>query len=80
MTSVSLTISEVFDIALKSYYAGKLDTAEQMCLKILAADPLVFPEPVEPNAIVPSNESRTVHFLPFPQSRRGRSKDKSRGE
>jgi tetratricopeptide (TPR) repeat protein len=39
MTSVSLTISEVFDIALKSYYAGKLDTAEQMCLKILAADP-----------------------------------------
>ena len=39
MTTVSLTISEVFDIALKSYYAGKLAEAEQLCLKILSADP-----------------------------------------
>ena len=39
MTTVSLTISEVFDIALKSYYAGKLAEAEQICLKILSADP-----------------------------------------
>jgi Tfp pilus assembly protein PilF len=39
MTTVSLTISEVFDIALKSYYTGKLAEAEQICLKILSADP-----------------------------------------
>jgi tetratricopeptide (TPR) repeat protein len=39
MTTVSLTISEVFDIALKSYAAGKLAEAEQLCLKILSADP-----------------------------------------
>ena len=39
MTTVSLTISEVLDIALKSYYAGKLAEAEQLCLKILSADP-----------------------------------------
>ncbi|SDT35591.1 Tfp pilus assembly protein PilF [Bradyrhizobium canariense] len=39
MTTVSLTVSEVFDIALKSYYAGKLAEAEQLCLKILSADP-----------------------------------------
>lgn len=39
MTTVSLTISEVFDIALKCYSAGKLAEAEQMCLKILSADP-----------------------------------------
>jgi Tfp pilus assembly protein PilF len=39
MTTVSLTISEAFDIALKSYYAGKLAEAEQVCLKILSADP-----------------------------------------
>jgi len=39
MTTVSLTISQVFDIALKSYTAGKLAEAEQFCLKILSADP-----------------------------------------
>ena len=39
MTTVSLTISEALDIALKSYYAGKLADAEQVCLKILSADP-----------------------------------------
>src|SRR5258708_39678554 len=39
MTTVSMSISEVFDIALKSYYAGKLPEAEQLCLKILSADP-----------------------------------------
>src|ERR1700742_2881007 len=39
MTTVSLTISEVFDIALKTYYAGKFAEAEQICLKILSADP-----------------------------------------
>jgi len=39
MTTVSLTISEVFDIALKSYAAGKLAEAEQLCRKILFADP-----------------------------------------
>ncbi|HLX17519.1 MAG TPA: tetratricopeptide repeat protein [Bradyrhizobium sp.] len=39
MTTVSLTISEAFDIALKSFYAGKLAEAEQICLKMLSADP-----------------------------------------
>lgn len=39
MTTVSLTISEVFEFALKSYFAGKLAEAEQICLKILSADP-----------------------------------------
>jgi tetratricopeptide (TPR) repeat protein len=39
MTTVSLTISQVFDIALKYYSAGKLAEAEQICLKILSADP-----------------------------------------
>jgi tetratricopeptide (TPR) repeat protein len=39
MTAVSLTISQVFDIALKCYSAGKLAEAEQICLKILSADP-----------------------------------------
>jgi Tfp pilus assembly protein PilF len=39
MTTVSLTISEAFDIALKSYYAGEFAEAEQICLRILAADP-----------------------------------------
>lgn len=39
MTTVSLSIAQVFDIALKSYYAGKLAEAEQFCLKILSADP-----------------------------------------
>jgi tetratricopeptide (TPR) repeat protein len=39
MANVSLTISQVFDIALKSYAAGKLVEAEQFCLKILSADP-----------------------------------------
>ena len=39
MTTVSLTISEAFDIALKTYYAGKLAEAEQICLRILSADP-----------------------------------------
>jgi tetratricopeptide (TPR) repeat protein len=39
MATVSLTVSQVFDIALKSYFAGKLAEAEQMCRKILSADP-----------------------------------------
>src|SRR5579863_6204326 len=39
MTTVSLTISEAFDIALKSFRAGKLTEAEQICLKMLSADP-----------------------------------------
>jgi tetratricopeptide (TPR) repeat protein len=39
MTTISMTVSEAFDIALKSYYAGKLAEAEQICLKILSADP-----------------------------------------
>ena len=39
MTTVSLTISEVLDFALKAYFAGKFVEAEQMCLKILSADP-----------------------------------------
>jgi tetratricopeptide (TPR) repeat protein len=39
MTTVSLTLSAAFDIALKFYYAGKLGKAEQTCLKILSADP-----------------------------------------
>src|ERR1700756_1309664 len=39
MTTVSLTLSQALDVALKFYYAGKLAEAEQACLKILAADP-----------------------------------------
>jgi tetratricopeptide (TPR) repeat protein len=39
MTAVSLTISEALDIALKSYLCGKFAEAEQICLKILSADP-----------------------------------------
>lgn len=39
MKTVSLTVSEVFDIALKAYAAGKLGQAEKTCLKILSADP-----------------------------------------
>ena len=39
MTTVSLTVSEAFDVALKSYYAGKFAEAEQFCLRILSADP-----------------------------------------
>ena len=39
MTTVSLTISEAFDFALKSFYAGRLAECEQNCLKILSADP-----------------------------------------
>src|SRR6185437_15298666 len=39
MTTVSLTVSEAFDIALKSYCAGKFAEAEQFCLQILSADP-----------------------------------------
>src|ERR1700733_9975146 len=39
MGAVSLTLSQAFDIALKAYNAGKLAEAEQICLKIIAADP-----------------------------------------
>jgi tetratricopeptide (TPR) repeat protein len=39
MKTVSLTVSQVFDIALKAYSAGKLGQAEKTCQKILAADP-----------------------------------------
>jgi tetratricopeptide (TPR) repeat protein len=39
MTTVSLTVSQAFDIALKTYLAGKLPEAEQICLKLAAADP-----------------------------------------
>src|SRR5271170_5936802 len=37
--AVSLSLSQAFDIALKTYSAGKLAEAEQFCLKIIAADP-----------------------------------------
>jgi len=39
MTTISLTISEAFDVALKSFHGGKLAEAEQICLRILSADP-----------------------------------------
>ena len=39
MTTVSLTVAQAFDIALKTYYAGKLPEAENFCQKLLAADP-----------------------------------------
>jgi tetratricopeptide (TPR) repeat protein len=39
MTTVSLTLSQVFEFALKAYQAGKFAEAEQLCLKILSADP-----------------------------------------
>ena len=39
MTTVSLTLSQVFEFALKAYRAGKFAEAEQLCLKILSADP-----------------------------------------
>jgi tetratricopeptide (TPR) repeat protein len=39
MTTVSLTLSQVFEFALKAYQMGKLAEAEQLCLKILSADP-----------------------------------------
>jgi tetratricopeptide (TPR) repeat protein len=39
MTTISLTVSEAFDVALKSFYGGKLAEAEQICLRILSADP-----------------------------------------
>ena len=39
MTTVSLTLSQVFEFAVKAYQAGKLTEAEQLCLKILTADP-----------------------------------------
>jgi tetratricopeptide (TPR) repeat protein len=39
MTTVSLTLSQVFEFALKAYQAGKLTEAEHLCLKILSADP-----------------------------------------
>jgi tetratricopeptide (TPR) repeat protein len=39
MTTVSLTLSQVFEFAVKAYQAGKLAEAEQLCLKILSADP-----------------------------------------
>src|ERR1700744_2186235 len=39
MTTVSLTLSQVFEFAVKAYQMGKLPEAEQLCLKILSADP-----------------------------------------
>jgi tetratricopeptide (TPR) repeat protein len=39
MTTVSLTLSQVFEFALKAYQAGKLTEAEYLCFKILSADP-----------------------------------------
>ena len=39
MGEVSLTLSQAFDIALKAYRAGKLAEVEQICLRIIAADP-----------------------------------------
>jgi tetratricopeptide (TPR) repeat protein len=39
MGAVSLTLSQALDIALKAYSAGKLAEAEQICLRIIAADP-----------------------------------------
>ena len=39
MTTVSLTLSQVFEFAVKAYQARKLTEAEQLCLKILSADP-----------------------------------------
>ncbi len=39
MTTVSLTLSEAFDVALKFYYQGRLAEAEQTCHRILSADP-----------------------------------------
>ena len=39
MTTVSFTFAQAFDIALKTYYAGKLPEAENFCQKLLAADP-----------------------------------------
>jgi tetratricopeptide (TPR) repeat protein len=43
MTTVSLTLSQVFEFALKAYHAGKFAEAEQLCLKILSADPASAP-------------------------------------
>ena len=37
--AVSLSLLQAFDIALKAYSAGKLAEAEQICLKIISADP-----------------------------------------
>ncbi len=39
MKTVSLTVSQVFEIALKQYADGKLGQAEKTCQKILSADP-----------------------------------------
>src|SRR5665213_979498 len=39
MGEVSLTLSQAFDIAVKAYNAGKLAEVEQICLRIIAADP-----------------------------------------
>jgi tetratricopeptide (TPR) repeat protein len=39
MGAVSLTLSQALDIALKAYSAGRLAEAEQICLRIIAADP-----------------------------------------
>jgi tetratricopeptide (TPR) repeat protein len=39
MKTVSLTVSQVFEIALKQYSDGKLGQAEKTCQKILSADP-----------------------------------------
>jgi tetratricopeptide (TPR) repeat protein len=39
MTTIPLTVSEAFEVALKSFYGGKLADTEQICLRILSADP-----------------------------------------
>lgn len=39
MKTVSLTVSQVFEMALKSYSEGKFGQAEKTCLKLLSADP-----------------------------------------
>jgi len=39
MKTVSLTVAQVFEIALKQYSDGKLGQAEKTCQKILSADP-----------------------------------------
>jgi tetratricopeptide (TPR) repeat protein len=39
MKTASLTVSQVFEIALKQYAEGKLGQAEKTCQKILGADP-----------------------------------------
>ncbi len=39
MTTLSLTLSQAFEIALSAYKAGKLAETEQICRRIISADP-----------------------------------------